>query len=500
MSHGADFIRFDSITKRFAGVTALDNVSLSIARGECHGLMGENGAGKSTLGKVLAGIHRADEGKVTIDGAVEHFRSPADARAAGVGMVHQELAFCPELSVAENLCMGVYPRKFGIVDRAAMRAKANDLLSKIGVSLDVSREMRALSTAQEQLVQIAAAVGTGARILVFDEPTSSLSEPEARHLFDLIEQLKSRGVTMIYVSHRMPEVFRLCDRFSVLRDGKYVGTLARAEATEDAVVRMMVGRSVETYRAKATAKSPDPILTVRNLTSRPMFENISFDLKPGEILGFAGLVGAGRSEVAKAVFGLDPRATGHVTVAGQPLPLGSIKAAMRAGIGLVPEDRKRQGLVLMMSGRSNYSMAILERLRRLFMLDQRRERTDAQTAFNQLRVKTPTIDAPVATLSGGNQQKVVIAKWLARGAKVLIVDEPTRGVDVGAKAAIHELLDQLASQGVGIMMISSELPEVLSMSTRILVMRDGRLVGELQRGSTEEQVLRLMAGVGEKAA
>ncbi len=231
-----------------------------------------------------------------------------------------------------------------------------------------------------------------------------------------------------------------------------------------------------------------------------MFENISFDLKPGEILGFAGLVGAGRSEVAKAVFGLDPRATGHVTVAGEPLRLGSIKAAMRAGIGLVPEDRKRQGLVLMMSGRSNYSMAILERLRRLFMLDQRRERTDAQTAFNQLRVKTPTIDAPVATLSGGNQQKVVIAKWLARGAKVLIVDEPTRGVDVGAKAAIHELLDQLAAQGVGIIMISSELPEVLSMSTRILVMRDGRLVGELPRGSTEEQVLRLIAGVGERAA
>jgi ABC-type sugar transport system ATPase subunit len=498
--HDDDFIRFDSITKRFAGVTALDNVSLTIARGECHGLMGENGAGKSTLGKVLAGIHRADEGRVTIAGAVETFRSPADARAAGVGMVHQELAFCPELSIAENLCMGVYPRRLGIIDRKAMAAKADDLLSKIGVCLDVTREMRSLSTAQEQLVQIAAAVGTGARILVFDEPTSSLSEPEARSLFDLIEQLRTRGVTMIYVSHRMPEVFRLCDRFSVLRDGKYVGTLTRTEASEDAVVRMMVGRSVETYRSKAAARSAEPVLSVRNLTSRPMFSDISFDVKPGEIVGFAGLVGAGRSEVAKAIFGLDPRATGSVSVEGKILPLGSIKAAMRAGIGLVPEDRKRQGLVLMMSGRANYSLAILEKLRHFLMLDHHREKVDAQGAFKQLRVKTPSIDTPVATLSGGNQQKVVIAKWLARGAKILIVDEPTRGVDVGAKAAIHELLDTLAGQGVGIVVISSELPEVLSMSTRILVMRDGKLVGELPRGSTEEQVLRLMAGMGNEAA
>jgi ABC-type sugar transport system ATPase subunit len=301
---------------------------------------------------------------------------------------------------------------------------------------------------------------------------------------------------MIYVSHRLPEVFRLCDRFSVLRDGKYVGTLARAQATEDAVVRMMVGRSVETYRGKSIPAAAEPILSVRDLSSPAHFTGVSFDLRPGEILGFAGLVGAGRSEVAKAIFGLDPRATGSVTISGKLLPLGSVKAAMRSGIGLVPEDRKRQGLVLMMAGRANYSMAILSQLRRLGMLDQWRERAQASAAFQQLRVKTPSIESPVAAMSGGNQQKVVIAKWLARGGRLLIVDEPTRGVDIGAKTAIHHLLDDLAASGVAIVVISSELPEVLGISSRVIVMREGRIVGELPRAeATQEKAMRLMAGV-----
>jgi len=495
-------ISFDHITKEFSGVTALDDVSFTIPRGECHALMGENGAGKSTLGKILAGIHRADAGTITIDGAAMHFRSPRDAASAGIGMVHQELAFCPDLSVAENLCMGMYPRRVGLLNRARMRLKAQQLLGHIGVSLDVRAPMRMLSTAQEQLVQIASAVGTGANILIFDEPTSSLSEPEAQRLFELIESLKRKGVTMIYISHRMPEVFRLCDRLSVLRDGKYVGTLARDQATQDQIVKMMIGRSLEQYFPQHLSSTRgDVLLSVNNLSSPGKFSDVSFDVHAGEIVGFAGLVGSGRSEVAKAIFGLDHYATGKVKLLGDELPLCNVRQAKRHGIGLVPEDRKRQGLVLGMSGRANFSLAILDRLRRFGLLDRSAERRGALKYFEQLRVKTPSIATPVAALSGGNQQKIALAKWLARDCKILIVDEPTRGVDVGAKAAIHAIIDDLAKRGMGIILISSELPEVLNLSTRILIMRGGRLVGEISRAdATQEKVLRMMAGVETSAA
>ena len=500
MSDDDAYIRFENITKNFAGVTALDGVSLSIRKGETHALMGENGAGKSTLGKVLAGIYRPDGGELYVGGVERRFGSPRDAARAGVAMVHQELAFCPDLSVAENLSMGYYPRRFfgWFVDRAAMRDKARQLLSRIGVSnLDVNQSMRSLSTAQEQLVQIASAVGTGADVLVFDEPTSSLSEPEAQQLFALMAQLKSRGVTIIYVSHRMPEVFRLCDRISVLRDGKYVGTLERAAASENEVVRMMIGRPLEAYLPQHTAAAQGQVvLRVRDLTSAGKFSNVSFDVRAGEIVGFAGLVGAGRSEIAKAVFGLDPRATGSVEFDGQPLPLGNVRRTIKRGLGLLPEDRKRQGLVLNMGGRQNFSLSMLDRLKRLGILDKRREKKQAADYFEKLRVKTPTLETPVAGLSGGNQQKVALAKWLGRGAKMLIVDEPTRGVDVGAKAAIHQLLDQLACSGVAVLLISSELPEVLALSSRVLVIREGKLVGEVaHKDATQDRVLRLMAGI-----
>jgi ABC-type sugar transport system ATPase subunit len=492
----ADYIRFTSITKRFAGVTALDDVTLSIARGECHGLMGENGAGKSTLGKVLAGIHRPDAGWITIDGQDRAFHSPRDAARAGIGMVHQELAFCPDLSVAENLCMGQYPRRLGcFLDRRAMYRRASALLAEIGVDLDVRRNMRALSTAQEQLVQIASAVGTGANVLVFDEPTSSLSEAEAQRLFSLIDALRRRGVTMIYVTHRLPEVFRLCDRISVLRDGRHVGTLQRSQATEDRLVQMMIGRPIEQYFPQHLSRPQGPVLLrVRSLSAPPRFRDISFEVRAGEIVGLAGLVGSGRSEVARAIFGLDA-ASGIVEVDGQSLPR-SVRRAMRSGIGLVPEDRKRQGLVLMMSCRRNFSLAMLDRLSALGFLRQSRERQLAADYFRRLNVKAPSMETPAAALSGGNQQKIVLAKWLARGAKVLIVDEPTRGVDVGAKAAIHALIDDLAQSGVAILLISSELPEIINLSTRILVMREGRLVGEIARqDATQERLLRMMAGV-----
>lgn len=494
------FVQFEHITKTFGGVTALDDVTLSIAKGECHALMGENGAGKSTLGKVLAGIHRPDGGRILIGGQEVSIRSPGDAARAGVGMVHQELAFCPDLSVAENLCMGVYPRRLGVfVDRREMERRAGKLLRDIGVELDVRRNMRSLSTAQEQLVQIASAVGTGAGILVFDEPTSSLSEAEAQQLFALIERLKAGGVTIIYVSHRMPEVFRLSDRVSVLRDGRYVGTVERADATPDRIVTMMIGRSIAAYFPQHLAKPRgDVALRVRNLSSAGQFHDISFDLHAGEILGLAGLVGAGRSEVAKAIFGLDPRARGRVEVDGQRMRLGSVDRAMERGIGLLPEDRKREGLVLPLSGRENFSLAMLDRVSRLGFLRLSAERQRAEDYFRMLRVKTPSVEAPVLAMSGGNQQKVALAKWLARDCKVLIVDEPTRGVDVGAKAAIHGLVDELARQGVAILLISSELPEVLNLSTRILVLREGKLVGEVAHAdATQERVMRLMAGVGE---
>jgi ABC-type sugar transport system ATPase subunit len=493
-------IAFYSISKSFGGVAALDEVTLTVQRGECHGLMGENGAGKSTLGKILAGIHRPDAGTIRIEGKELHLHSPRDAVRTGIGMVHQELAFCPDLTVAENLCLGQYPRRLGVfTDRAGMRRRAEALLREIGMSLDVRQPMKQLTTGQEQLVQIAAAVGRGAKVLIFDEPTSSLSESESQRLFALIEQLRQRGVTMIYVSHRLPEVLRLCDRISVLRDGHHVGTLTREEATQDKVVQLMIGRPLAEYFPHHLAAEPGKVLLrVEKLSSPGKFADVSFTVRAGEIVGFAGLVGSGRSEVAQAVFGLDRHATGTIEIEGEPLRLGSPRVAMRHGVGLIPEDRKRQGLILMMSGRGNFSLVILDRLRRWGLLRHKQEGREAETFFARLRVKTPCLETPVAALSGGNQQKVVIAKWLARKLKVLIVDEPTRGVDVGAKAAIHGLIDELAQQGIAVLLISSELPEVLNLSTRILVMRDGKLVGEVPRAeATQEKLMKLMAGVAE---
>jgi len=494
-------IELRNISKHFGGVPALTDVSLRIDRGHVHGLMGENGAGKSTLGKVLSGIHTPDTGEILLDGKPHRFRSPADALAAGVGMVHQELAFCPDLSVAENLCMGHYPRRRGLVDRAAMRMRASQLLQEIGLSIDVDRPMRDLSTAQEQGVQIAAAVGTNARVIVFDEPTASLSARESEALFELIGKLKARGITLIYVSHRMPEVLALCDTISVLRDGAYVGELSRGQATHEKLVEMMTGRVINMDRTGGT-RSPGPVrLAVRGLCSPGKFSDISFDVRAGEIVGVAGLVGAGRSEVACAIFGLDARASGKVLVDDKPLELGSVTRSIGAGISLVPEDRKRQGLVLSMSVRHNTTLASLDLISTGPILNLAREECAASDMVTRLGTKTASIDTPVRQLSGGNQQKVVIGKWLARSGAVLIIDEPTRGVDIGAKQVIHQLLDRLARQGTAILMISSELPELLASADRILVMREGRLLTDVPSANADEQILlRLMVGTGGTAA
>jgi ABC-type sugar transport system ATPase subunit len=495
-------VRFEDIRKRFPGSVALDGVTLDVAPGSCHALCGENGAGKSTLGKILAGIHAPDGGRMLIDGRPVRFGGPRDALAAGVGMVHQELAFCDNLSVAENLCLGALPARGGWTDPGAMVRHAETMLAEIAPDIDVRRPLGALNTAQRQLVQIAAAVGGGARIVVFDEPTSSLSQHDAERLYDLIGRLRARGVTCIYVSHRMPEIFRLCDTVSVLRDGRHVATRPTAELTENELVRLMIGRPPAEY---LPAPPPDAagaeLLRVDGFSSPGRFHDVSFSLRAGEVLGLAGLVGAGRSEVAEALMGLDHAARGRVEVDGKPVRIRTAKQAIRLGIGLVPEDRKRQGLVLPASGVHNTSLPILQRLSRAGWIRRREERDLTVEYFSRMRVRTPSPETPVAGLSGGNQQKVVLARWLAARSRILMLDEPTRGVDVGAKAEIHALIAELAARGSAVLLISSELPELLSLSSRILVLRGGRVAGELHREqATQDRLLRMMAGLPEEVA
>ena len=492
-------VRFENVSKRFPGVQALKGVSLEIAAGACHALCGENGAGKSTLGKILAGLQSPDEGKIFVFGREVSFSSPHDAIAAGIGMVHQELAFCENLSVAENLCLGDIPRRRGFVDRDEMDRRATALLAETGTTLDVRSRLGALSIGNRQMVQIAAAVGGGAKIIVFDEPTSSLSQAEAERLYALIGRLKARGVTCIYVSHRMPEIFALCDAVSILRDGTHVATRATSDLTEGQLVEMMIGRPLaEYFPSHDPSKIGDEVLRAEKLSSAGHFHDVSLTLRAGEVVGLAGLMGAGRSEVACALFGLEPITAGEVFLRGARVRIDDPQQAIRYGIGFVPEDRKRQGLVLSESALHNTSLPTLKRLSKLSWIFRTKERKEASDLFTQLRVRTPGLDAVVAGLSGGNQQKVVLAKWLAAKPQILILDEPTRGVDVGAKAEIHALIGQLAASGTAILVISSELPEVLTLAERILVLRDGRLVGELPRAAaTQESLMRMMAGLQE---
>jgi ABC-type sugar transport system ATPase subunit len=492
-------VRFEGITKRYPGVQALSGVSFEIAAGSTHALCGENGAGKSTLGKVLAGIIAPDEGRLIVRGRKVSFSSPRDALAAGVGMVHQELALCDNLSIAENLCLGALPTRAGFLSHREMQGRAERMLASVGSEMDVWRPVAALTVGQQQMVQIAAAVGSGATILVFDEPTSSLSQPEADRLHTLIDELRSRGVTSVYVSHRMPEIFRLCDTVTVLRDGEQVATAPLTEVSEGELVQMMIGRHLDDYFPDHVSGEPGAeILRVEGLTSPGRFADVSFTVRAGEVVGLAGLVGAGRSEIAAALFGLDPEATGAVWIEGERVESQGARNAMRNGIGLVPEDRKRTGLVLGLGGRENVSLPILDRLSRFTWVRSRQEREIARDYFARLRVRAPDEEFVVAGLSGGNQQKIVLAKWLAAGSRLLILDEPTRGVDVGAKAEIHGIIDRLTADGTAILLISSELPELLNLSTRILVLRGGRIAGEVGRTEANQEVLlRMMAGLEE---
>lgn len=464
--------------------------------GSCHALVGENGAGKSTLGKILAGLHRPDQGHVEINGVVQRFRSPIEAQRAGIGIVHQELSFCPNLTIAENICLSRLPRHLGWIDWHHLRQKAQMCLDEMGAEFDLWQEMGRLTTGQVQVVQIASALATDASILVMDEPSSSLSIAEANRLEKLIEKLRTRGITFLYVSHRMDEIFRLCDNVTVMRDGLHVATMPLAETYETELFQLMIGRVWQKFYPKHLDRTVGPEqLRVECLSSPGKFHDVNFALGSGEVLGVAGLVGSGRSEVALGIFGLDPKSTGRIFVKGREVSVGSPRDAMALNIGLVGEDRKGQGLVLGMGCGENITLCSLDRISRYGFIRLEQEHEVVEEFMAKLQVKAASPQVPAQCLSGGNQQKLVLAKWLLRQCRVLILDEPTRGVDVGAKAEIHQLIDDLAGEGFAILMISSELPEILNLSSRVMVMRNGKVTRILDRAeATEERVLQLMAG------
>jgi rhamnose transport system ATP-binding protein len=487
-------LALEDVSKSFGAVAALRGAHLELRSGEAHALVGENGAGKSTLVKILAGVHGPDTGRVLLDGQPIELHSPASARAAGIAVIYQEPTLFPDLSVAENIFMGRQPLSGGRrIDRKALAARCKELFDRLGVRMDPNRPARGLSIADQQMIEIAKALSFDARVLVMDEPTAALSGVEVERLFAVARSLRSHGAAVLFISHRFDEVFDLCDRITVMRDGQWVSTDLAADLTVDQVVRRMVGREVSSLFPKLDVEAGDVVLEVRGLTRRGVFSDVSFDVRAGEIVALAGLVGAGRSEVVRAVFGVDEYDAGSVTVHGRPLKPGSPAAAMAAGIALVPEDRRQQGLVMELSVERNATLTRRWKLAKAGWLSSRAERATASEWSEKLQVKAGKLSDPVSTLSGGNQQKVVLAKWLSTEPTVLIVDEPTRGIDVGTKAEVHRLLSQLAADGLAVVMVSSELPEVLGMADRVLVMHEGRLVDDIPRARADEDSVMLAA-------
>ncbi|GAA2362007.1 sugar ABC transporter ATP-binding protein [Dactylosporangium salmoneum] len=487
----------EGVSKSFGAVAALRDVRLELRAGEAHALVGENGAGKSTLVKILAGAHAPDAGTLTMDGQPLVLHNPADARAAGIAVIYQEPTLFPDLSVAENIFMGRQPLRGGTFDRrintGEMRRRAAELFARLGVQLDPDRPARGLSIADQQLVEIAKALSFDARVLVMDEPTAALSGVEVERLFAVARSLRDAGAAVLFISHRFDEVFALCQRITVMRDGRWVCTDPAGDLTVADVVRRMVGREVGTLFPKETAAIGEPRLVVRGLTRAGYFHDVSFSVHSGEIVALAGLVGAGRSEVIRAVFGVDRYDGGEVLVDGRPLTRGNAAAAIGAGLALVPEDRRQQGLVMELSVERNATLPRRWALAGLGFLFGGAERRSAREWTQRLQVKAARLSDPVATLSGGNQQKVVLAKWLATEPRVLIVDEPTRGIDVGTKAEVHRILSTLANDGVAVLMVSSELPEVLGMADRVLVMHEGRLAADIPRDRADEESVMLAA-------
>ncbi|PZS18901.1 MAG: ABC transporter [Pseudonocardiales bacterium] len=489
-------LRAEQISKSFSGVQALSQVSLDIRAGEVLALLGENGAGKSTLLRVLSGDHHPDSGSLLLDGTAVRFGSPVEARRAGVRVIQQEPEIVQHVSVAENIYLGALPRRGRILDRRALFARVRADLQRYGFTavLDPAEMGSQLSPAQRQLVEVLRALTSRVKVIAFDEPTSSLSDHEVEALFGLIRRLRGEGVAIVYVSHRMPEIFTIADRVAVLRDGRNVGERRVSETENDELVRMMVGRDLTDMFVRTPANPGSPAQVVLELSGLDTDDvhDISLQVRAGEVVGLGGLVGAGRSELAHAIAGGVPIHSGSVTVSGRPIRLRAPADALRAGIGFAPEDRKVQALLLHRTIRDNISLAILSRLSRMRIVRRKEERDIAKRFVRQLSIRTPTIEQVVGNLSGGNQQKVVLARWLAHRPKVLILDEPTRGVDVGAKAEIYSIINNLAEDGMALLVISSELPELLGLSDRILVMQRGRITGELPRDeASEERVLAL---------
>jgi ribose transport system ATP-binding protein len=485
----------EGISKSFPGVKALDKVNLMVNKGEVLGLVGENGAGKSTLMKILSGVYRADEGEIFIEGQKVEIDSVAKAHELGISIIMQELNMCGHLSVADNIFIGRAPKKGLFIDGKKMHEEAQKVLKDLGIQLSTYTQVSDLSVAQQQMVEIAKAISFNSRILVLDEPTATLTEREIDQLFEIIQRLKDKGVGMVYISHRMAELNLICERVTVIRDGQYIGTRNLSEITMDELVNMIVGRSLEDKYPKHKRTIGEVVLEGRNIHRGSKVNFDYFNVRKGEILGISGLVGAGRTELMRCVFGADRPDSMELTMEGKPIKVNSVIQAISHGIGYATEDRKRDGLALGLDIKYNTNMAHLQQLSHFGFIDDNAGAENAQKYVDLLRTKTPSIHQLCGNLSGGNQQKVVLAKWLCNDVKVLIVDEPTRGIDVGAKYEVYELFNKLSDQGVAIIMISSELPEILGMSDRILVVNQGEFNGELDaKTATQEQILYLAAG------
>jgi ribose transport system ATP-binding protein len=496
-SNGTPILQMQGICKAYPGVQALKNVSFDVRAGEVHALVGENGAGKSTLMKVLAGAEHRDAGSIIFDGQPIADLSPQKALSLGIAIIYQEFNLVPYLSAAENIFLGREPRSSipGFIDVKRMHVDAQVIMDSLGANFSVRRQVASLSVAQQQMVEIGKATSHKAKVIAMDEPSATLTEHELASLFKLIRSLKAAGVGVIYISHRLEEIAEIADRVTVLRDGQVVGTRNVADVSRDEIISMMVGRELTDMIPKHHTERGGEVLRVQHLSRRGVLHDISFSAHAGEVLGIAGLVGAGRTELARAIFGADPIDGGEIYLQGRRVVINSPQAAIANGIGLVTEDRKQLGLVLQMAVRENVSLANLKALSVAGFVNRAAETEVARRYVRELDIKTPSVEQQVRNLSGGTQQKVVLAKWLFTKSKVLIFDEPTRGIDVGSKVEIYQLMNELAARGVAIIMISSELPEVLGMSDRILVMHEGRIAGELSRAeATQERIMHLATG------
>ncbi len=486
----------EGIRKEFPGVVALDDVEFKLKRGTVHALMGENGAGKSTLMKILAGIYTPDKGDVKLKGVEIRLTSPLDALENGIAMIHQELNLMPFMTVAENIWIRREPKnRFGFVDHGEMNRITARLFDRLKIKIDPEIEVRHLSVANRQMVEIAKAVSYESDVLIMDEPTSALTEREVAHLFEIIRDLREQGIGIVYITHKMNELFEIADEFSVFRDGKYIGTHASSDVTRDDIIRMMVGREITQMFPKEEVPIGDVVLSVKNLALDGVFRDVSFDVRAGEILGIAGLVGSGRSNVAETLFGVTPASAGTISIDGKTLSIDSPNTAIKNRMAFLTEDRKDTGCLLILDILENMQIAVLQdRFVKGGFVTEKQITAACEEMSRKLRVKTPNLQERIENLSGGNQQKVLIGRWLLTNPRILILDEPTRGIDVGAKAEIHRLVTELARNGVAVIMISSEMPEVLGMSDRIMVMHEGRVTGFLDRAeATQIKVMELAA-------